>query len=45
MWGTSSAGLKTTAFPHASAGKIFHVGIAKGKLKGVIIPQTPIGRR
>ena len=43
--GTSSAGLKTTLFPHAKAGKIFQVGIAIGKLNGVMIPLTPIGRR
>ncbi len=45
MCGTSFAGLKTTAFPHSSAGKIFQVGIAIGKLNGVMIPATPIGRR
>ena len=43
--GTSSAGLKTHAFPHSSAGNIFHVGIAIGKLNGVMMPATPIGRR
>jgi hypothetical protein len=43
--GTSSAGLKTTAFPQSSAGNIFHVGMASGKLKGVMMPATPIGRR
>jgi hypothetical protein len=31
--GTSSAGLKTHAFPQTSAGNIFHVGMASGKLK------------
>ena len=41
--GTSSAGLKTTAFPHSSAGNIFQVGIASGKLNGVMSPPTPIG--
>ncbi len=45
MCGTSSAGLKITAFPQSSAGNIFHVGIASGKLKGVISPAIPIGRR
>jgi len=45
VWGTSSAGLKITAFPHRSAGNIFHVGIASGKLNGVMSPATPIGRR
>src|ERR1019366_9831958 len=43
--GTSEAGLNTQALPHTSAGKIFHVGIASGKLNGVMIPATPIGRR
>ena len=43
--GTSSAGLNTQAFPQSSAGNIFHVGIAIGKLNGVMMPQTPIGRR
>jgi len=43
--GTSSAGLKITAFPHNKAGNIFHVGIASGKLNGVMSPATPIGRR
>src|SRR5918997_1566030 len=38
--GTSSAGLKTHAFPQTSAGNIFHVGIAIGKLNGVMIPAT-----
>ncbi len=45
LCGTSSAGLKITAFPHSSAGNIFHVGIASGKLNGVIRPVTPMGRR
>ncbi len=45
VWGTSSAGFRMTAFPQARAGNIFHVGMAIGKLKGVIIPATPIGRR
>jgi hypothetical protein len=43
--GTSSAGLKTHAFPQTSAGNIFQVGIASGKLNGVMMPATPIGRR
>ena len=43
--GTSSAGLKITAFPHSSAGNIFQVGIASGKLNGVMSPARPIGRR
>jgi hypothetical protein len=37
--------LNTTLFPQASAGKIFQVGIAIGKLNGVMIPHTPMGRR
>ena len=45
MCGTSSAGLKTLAFPHSNAGNIFQVGMAIGKLNGVMMPQTPIGRR
>ena len=45
MCGTSSAGLMITAFPQSSAGNIFHVGIASGKLNGVMSPTTPIGRR
>ena len=45
MWGTSSEGLMITAFPHRSAGNIFQVGMAIGKLNGVISPTTPIGRR
>ena len=43
--GVSSAGLMTTVFPHTSAGNIFQVGMASGKLKGVMRPQTPMGRR
>ena len=45
MCGTSSAGLKMHAFPQSSAGNIFQVGIAIGKLNGVMMPATPIGRR
>ncbi len=45
VWGTSSDGLMITAFPQSSAGNIFQVGIAIGKLNGVIRPTTPIGRR
>ena len=45
MCGTSSLGLKTHAFPHTSAGNIFQVGMARGKLNGAMIPATPIGRR
>jgi hypothetical protein len=43
--GTSSAGLKTTQLPKASAGAIFHAGIAIGKFHGAIRPTTPIGSR
>ena len=43
--GTSSAGLKTTQLPQASAGAIFHAGIASGKFQGVIAATTPIGSR
>ena len=45
VWGTSSAGLKMQAFPQSSAGNIFQVGIASGKLNGVMMPHRPIGRR
>ena len=43
--GTSSAGLKTTQLPNASAGAIFHAGIASGKFHGVIAATTPSGSR
>ena len=43
--GTSSAGLKTTVQPYASAGATFHAGIAIGKFHGVMIPTTPSGSR
>ena len=43
--GTSSAGLKITQFPNASAGAIFHAGIANGKFHGVIRPTTPTASR
>ena len=43
--GTSSACLRITALPHRSAGNAFHVGMASGKLNGVMRPHTPIGRR
>ena len=45
VWGTSSDGLMITAFPQSSAGNIFQVGMASGKLNGVMSPATPIGRR
>ena len=31
--------------PYASAGAIFHAGIASGKFHGVIMPTTPTGSR
>ena len=34
-----------TAFPQSSAGNIFQVGMASGKLNGVMSPTRPIGRR
>ena len=43
--GTRSAGLKTTQLPKASAGAIFHDGMAIGKFQGVKIPMTPTGSR
>ena len=43
--GTKSAGLNTTVLPYASAGAIFHAGIAIGKFHGVMMPMTPIGSR
>ena len=43
--GTSSAGLKTTQLPNASAGAIFQAGIASGKFHGVIAATTPSGSR
>ena len=43
--GAADAIRRTHAFPHTSAGNIFHVGIAIGKLNGVMMPHTPIGRR
>jgi hypothetical protein len=35
----------TTVLPKASAGALFHAGIAIGKFQGVIRPKTPIGSR
>ncbi len=43
VWGTSSDGLMITAFPQSSAGNIFQVGIASGKLNGVISPAIADG--
>ena len=36
-----SAGFKTTVFPAASAGAIFHASISNGKFHGMICPATP----
>ena len=36
-----SAGFKTTVFPAANAGAIFHAAISKGKFHGIICPATP----
>ena len=41
--GVVSAGFKTTVFPVAKAGAIFHADISKGKFQGIICPTTPIG--
>ena len=35
----------TTVLPKASAGALFHAGIAIGKFHGVISPKTPSGSR
>ncbi len=43
--GVHCAGLKTTVLPKASAGAIFHDGMAIGKFQGVIRPMTPTGSR
>ncbi len=43
--GTSSAGLKTTQLPKASAGAIFQAGMASGKFHGVTAATTPTGSR
>ena len=43
--GTRSAGLKTTALPKASAGAIFHAGMAMGKFHGQMSPTTPTASR
>ena len=37
--------MNTTQLPNASAGAIFHAGIAIGKFHGVIMPTTPTGSR
>ena len=41
--GVVSAGFKTTVFPAAKAGAIFHAAISKGKFHGIICPATPNG--
>ena len=38
-----SAGFKTTVFPAAKAGAIFHAAIKRGKFHGIICPATPSG--
>ena len=43
--GVSEAGLKTTALPAMTAGKIFHEGIAIGKFQGVMQATMPRGTR
>ena len=45
MSGVCSAGLRTTQFPIASAGALFHDAMAMGKFHGTMIPQTPTGSR
>ena len=37
--------MNTTQLPYASAGAIFHAGIAIGKFHGVMMPITPTGSR
>ena len=41
--GVVSAGFRTTVFPQAIAGAIFHASISSGKFHGMIWPATPIG--
>ncbi len=41
--GVSSAGLRTTVFPAASAGANPHPAIGIGKFHGTMMPTTPIG--
>src|SRR5581483_8644361 len=43
--GAICAGFQITVFPNASAGAIFHAGIAAGKFHGVITATTPTGTR
>ena len=41
--GVVEAGLRTTVFPAASAGAIFHASISSGKFHGMICAATPSG--
>ena len=43
--GSLSDGLRMNAFPQATAGANFHIGIIAGKLNGVIPATTPTGWR
>src|SRR5262249_58071834 len=43
--GVTEAGLRTTVFPRARAGAIFHIAWSSGKFHGVIAPTTPTGSR
>ena len=43
--GVSCAGLMTQVLPATRAGNSFHDGIAMGKFHGVIMAQTPTGKR
>ena len=43
--GASSAGLRTTVQPAASAGDSLFTAIRKGAFQGVIAPTTPTGSR
>ncbi len=45
MAGVGVAGFSTTVLPKASAGALFHAGIAIGKFHGVIRPKTPTASR
>ena len=38
-----SAGLRTTVFPVARAGAIFHASMSSGKFHGITWPITPSG--
>ena len=42
--GVVSAGFRTTVFPQASAGAIFHASISSGELQPMTWPTTPSGR-